>query len=125
MDWYWVRGQLVELYIVVLHGKRRKAGCARLGLGKPNLPQGWAVPAEAQPYVVQGLPGRVQQGRSQDYREAENVTGGDSSPRLLFTWARSRFSFLGLHQANQYVRMWPGLSLDTRGSFLIVPLASL
>lgn len=79
LDWYWVRGQLVELYIVVLRGKRRKTGCARLGLGKPNLPQGWAVPAEAHPYMVQGLPGRVQQGRSRDYREAEKVTGGDSA----------------------------------------------
>lgn len=84
LDWYWVRGQLVELYIVVLHGKRRKAGCARLGLGKPNLPQGWAVPAEAQPYMVQSLPGRVQQGRSQDYREAENVTRGDSAVHISF-----------------------------------------
>lgn len=47
LDWYWIRGQLVEPCVVVWYGQRRKADWARLGLGKPRLTQRWAVPTEA------------------------------------------------------------------------------
>lgn len=79
------------------------------------------------PCVAEGLPCGVHQGRSQDSREAEYMTSiGLCSPRSLFTWARNRFSSLGLGlclgllQADQCPLAWPGLSLDTRDSFIIV-----